>query len=211
MQNVTGKFVLGSNSPRRRELLALIVPPEQITIVSPSSDEEATFDGLNTWSEIEQRLQSIAHVKNEDVLGQLGSGWLCVLTADTVVVGAEPDGTLVALEKPPEEDYENVVRDWFTRYYLGRTHVAATAVCLTLPDGSTHKHVVKTEVTFAASAAEHLDWYLATDEPRGKAGGYAIQGAGSLFVERVEGSLSNVVGLPLRTVREMLLAAKIAI
>jgi septum formation protein len=59
-------------------------------------------------------------------------------------------------------------------------------------------------VTFGADGQPFLEWYLATGEPRGKAGGYALQGAGSLFVERVNGSPSNVVGLPLRETWEVL-------
>ena len=64
----------------------------------------------------------------------------------------------------------------------------------------------ETQVTFYDQEyiRARLDWYLSTQESRGKAGGYAIQGAGSIFVNRIEGSLSNVVGLPLETVFEML-------
>ena len=62
---------------------------------------------------------------------------------------------------------------------------------------------MKSEVTFRADSERWIDWYLATGEPKGKAGGYAIQGAGSIFVARVEGSLSNVVGLPLRELWEI--------
>ena len=63
---------------------------------------------------------------------------------------------------------------------------------------------MRTDVTFRADAKKWLDWYLDTDEPLGKAGGYALQGAGSLFVEQVTGSISNVVGLPLEAAIECL-------
>jgi septum formation protein len=72
-----------------------------------------------------------------------------------------------------------------------------TALCVTTPAGDRQERVVTTRVTFRADAAEWVDWYLRTEEPRGKAGGYGLQGAGSLFVERIEGSPSNVIGLPL--------------
>ena len=62
----------------------------------------------------------------------------------------------------------------------------------------------RTEVTFRDDAEALLDWYIATEESRGKAGGYAIQGAGSVFVTHVAGSLSNVIGLPLELTVEML-------
>lgn len=79
-----------------------------------------------------------------------------------------------------------------------------TAVVLSHPDGRHLEHVVETRVTMRPENIALLDWYLDTDEPLGKAGGYALQGAGSMFIERVEGSLSNVVGLPLEAVQEML-------
>ena len=56
---------------------------------------------------------------------------------------------------------------------------------------------MKTEVSFHADVSPWLPWYLSTGESRGKAGGYALQGAGSVFVSKVRGSLSNVIGLPL--------------
>ena len=70
---------------------------------------------------------------------------------------------------------------------------------------------MRSEVTFAADGGPFLDWYLSTGEPRGKAGGYALQGAGGLFVERVDGSPSNVVGLPLRETWELLREAGVEV
>jgi septum formation protein len=93
--------------------------------------------------------------------------------------------------------WTNQVRDWFQRYYLGRTHTVLTAVCLSTSAGVRQERLVSTEVTFRADGGRWLEWYLSTGEPLGKAGGYAVQGAGALFVERIEGSPSNVIGLPL--------------
>jgi septum formation protein len=78
-----------------------------------------------------------------------------------------------------------------------------TAVYVTTPDGRFAERLVETRVTFHSDIDRWLNWYLLTGEPRGKAGGYALQGAGSVFIERVEGSLSNVVGLPLEALLEM--------
>ena len=64
----------------------------------------------------------------------------------------------------------------------------------------TRSEVVTSLVTFTPLTAASVDWYLATGEPLDKAGAYAVQGAGGIFVERVRGSVSNVVGLPLHTV-----------
>ena len=63
---------------------------------------------------------------------------------------------------------------------------------------------VTTIVTFVALTAESIDWYLATGEPFDKAGAYAVQGAGGVFVDTVRGSVSNVIGLPLATVARLL-------
>lgn len=212
----TSQIVLGSRSPRRLELLQLIVDPERIVVLPPRSSAEAGFDGLSTQAEIEARLLEIARAKGADVVAQIRSGTAgivadrvgAVITADTVIVAADATGRPVVLGQPPaDENWRNIVRMWFRDYLLGRTHVAATAVCLRTADGATYERTVSTRVTFHAEADARVEWYLSTGEPRGKAGGYAIQGAGGLFVSRIEGSPTNVVGLPLREMGELLEAA----
>jgi septum formation protein len=212
MERPLERIVLGSRSPRRLELLSLIVPRERIEVRPPRLSDEAGFAGFNTQPEIEARLAEIARAKNADVREPLDPAGPPVLTADTVIVGQADDGTLAVLGQPPQdESWRQAVRHWFRRYYFGRTHAALTAVCLTTPAGRCAELVVRSSVTFCAADEDLLEWYLSTQEPRGKAGGYALQGAGGVFVERVNGSLSNVVGLPLREVREMLEAAGIEI
>ena len=207
MEHPTGLVILGSRSPRRLELLGHIVPRESIHVLPPRDADEAGFDGLTDWSEIEARLVEIARAKAGDVLAQVSDrdDWSALLTADTTIVGTAVDGGLHVLGLPPETgDWQAVVRDWFQAYYFGKTHVALTAVCVAAREGGIESRVVRTDVVFAADGAQWLDWYLESGEPIGKAGGYALQGAGSLFVERIEGSPSNVVGLPLRETEEML-------
>lgn len=212
MEAHPGKLVLGSRSPRRLELLSYIVPPDHIAVVPPRQTEEADFAGLNTEAAIETRLREIARTKNDDVRSQLAPGWQAVLTADTTIVGRTEAGQPVVLAQPPDDDsWRDVVRGWFRDCYFGRTHAALTAVCVTAPDGRRFERVVRSEVTFVADGEPFLEWYLATGEPRGKAGGYALQGAGSLFVERVHGSPSNVVGLPLRETWELLREAGVEV
>jgi septum formation protein len=63
---------------------------------------------------------------------------------------------------------------------------------------------VTTRVRFSSRHRDWLEWYLDSGEPRGKAGGYGLQGLASLFAERIEGSITNIVGLPLEALREML-------
>jgi septum formation protein len=197
--------VLASRSPRRLELLSLLVSGDRIRVLPPSSPHEAGFDGLATRREIEARLVLIAREKCDNVLRQLGreAARSIVIAADTVVLAGERDGELVVLGQPPDDDWAATTRRWFLDYYASRTHLALTALCVVAP-GCRREQVAATRVTFRPDAAEYLDWYLATGEPRGKAGGYAIQGAGSLFIDRVEGSLTNVVGLPLRELLDIL-------
>jgi septum formation protein len=220
-------FILGSRSPRRRELLAHLIPEERIRIVPPHEADEPGFDNLHTDREIVEQLQRIARMKNEDVVGQLAPGtWTGVLTADTTIVASHRDGRPVALGKPDGEGWEERVRSWFLKYYSGRTHRVITAVCVTSPiachgsvsraefgpstrlaepchaegEGSDARQefYVTTEVNLEEISDELLDWYLATGEPLGKAGGYGLQGAGGMFATLVTGSISNVIGLPLK-------------
>ena len=109
-----------------------------------------------------------------------------VLAADTTVV---VDGEI--LGKPRDDgDARRMLR-----LLAGREHSVLTGIAL---HGSSGKaaEVDETLVRFAPLSEAEIDWYVATGEPRDKAGAYAIQGLGSLFVEGVEGSYSNVVGLP---------------
>ena len=210
MRSCPTTIVLGSRSPRRRELLQLLIPVDSIRVLPPTSRQECGFDGLDDWPSIESRLVNIARTKCDGVLSQLqaksangiDNQFAAVLTADTIIVVTEENGRLRVLGQPPEDDsWRDVVRDWFHRYYLGQTHTAATAICVATPAGRRVEHVVTSRVTFHpvdAQTESRIDWYLATGESQGKAGGYALQGAGGVFVSAVEGSVNNVVGLPLR-------------
>ncbi len=211
----SAQLVLGSRSPRRRELLSLLVRPEQIEICPPNGAAEAGFDKLTTWLDIAQRLQAIARAKNEDVREQLSRRTRVeeqttqprlVLTADTVIIATDADGGHQVLGQPPNDViWPDVVRRWFRELYAGRSHIAATAVCLSTWPGSVRlERLVQSYVWFHDDVDEMLDWYLATGEPLGKAGGYALQGLASVFVQRIEGSLTNVVGLPLEALLDML-------
>jgi len=211
------RLVLGSRSPRRLELLRQIHPAELIDVVPPSSTAEAHFEDVYDWPSIERRLLGIAQAKCDDVAGQVrnrlqsGDDARIVLTADTEVIVERAGGSLHVLGQPPADDsWAETVRRWFREDYAGKTHLAATALCverLGKKDASRSQRVsrvVTSRVTFMDDVDRWLDWYLATGEPRGKAGGYALQGAGSIFIAKVEGSLSNVVGLPLAELLEML-------
>lgn len=222
---VSHPVILGSRSPQRRQLLSLIVPSERVLVDPPDNPEEENFDGLAYEAEIELRLREVARAKNESVVKKQTAPFAAVLTADTTIIGFEDvfdpavqqalafddtgfdeeslhlAGRPHVLGQPPEENWQPVVREWFERFYLGRSHKALTAVCVARPDGLRREIVVSTDVHMAELVPgdkQLLDWYLATGEPLGKAGGYGIQGAAGIFVDAVRGSLSNVIGLPLR-------------
>jgi septum formation protein len=210
-------LILGSRSPRRRQLLQQIAPYAEIDVMAPQSAAEAGFVNLADRPSIEQRLGEIARTKAADVLSQIRERerieresktdvayrWDALIAADTVIVVYDKQGRPKVLGQPPEDQtWKDVVRFWFREYYSGRQHLALTALHVAAGDGRTVERLVATEVTFISDVEGRLEWYLDTGEPRGKAGGYAIQGAGSVFVQRVEGSLSNVVGLPLEALLE---------
>ena len=207
-------IVLGSRSPRRLELLKLLVPADCISVCPPQNADEAGFDDLATLPEFEQRILEITQAKADDVIQQLHPASLVddvlVLVADTTVVVTDAAGRAISLGQPPlTADWPQIVRAWFRDYLAGKTHVVLSGVSvIRVParDGQRvlQQRVCRTNVTMRSDVARWLDWYLSTDEPIGKAGGYAIQGAASLFVTQVEGSYSNVVGLPLEETMEML-------
>ncbi len=209
------KIVLASRSPRRRELLGHLISPDRIEIVPPTSAEELGFEGLTTWRSIEDRMVEIASDKLHDTMSQLAgrkhnvatsdrdAAIAAVIAADTVIVAGEESEGLIVLGQPPADDqYAATVRRWFLEYYAGQVHFASTALVVATSDNRSVQRLCRSSVTMTHDVERWLDWYIETGEPRGKAGGYALQGAGSLFVSHVEGSVSNVVGLPLRELLE---------
>ena len=201
-------IVLGSQSPRRRELMQSVIPSEQLIVLPPQNEDEAGFDDCDTESLIEARIHEITGTKLDDVKSQVdarseaadGLAAFTVVCADTIVVvrepGSDPHRPARVLGKPPMPHWQPVVRDWFQRYYAEGPHEVWT--CFGVADGSRRRlQTVRTSVTMGAIDDWWLDWYLSTDEPVGKAGGYGIQGLAAHLVQSVEGSLTNVIGLPM--------------
>ena len=120
-----------------------------------------------------------------------------VLAADTLVVCA---GRVLGKPGSPEEAAEML------RLLSGRAHEVMTGVCL-FAGGAAHAELVKTVVHFAALSADEIAAYVATGEPMDKAGAYHVDGRGAVFITGIDGSPSNVAGLPVRTVLEMARAA----
>jgi septum formation protein len=167
--------VLASASPRRRALL------EQLGIslrVDPPHLDERLLPGEPAGAYVLRLAREKARAVHARHPGAT------VLAADTSVV---LDG--VVLGKPSTTDEAMAM----LRALGGRTHVVLTAVAV----AGTGERLVTAAVTFAAADEAALHWYVATGEPMDKAGAYAVQGIGGFLVERIEGSHSAVVGLPL--------------
>ena len=177
------RLVLASGSPRRRELLALLGLPFDVI---PVDLDESVRPG-EAPVDLVRRLAI-------DKAGAIAVPDVVVVAADTTV---EVAGEI--LGKPVDAtDARRMLRA-----LSARTHLVHTAVAVRR-DARTELEVVTTRVTMAPLTEASIDWYVATGEPIDKAGAYAIQGAGGAFVAAIEGSASNVVGLPLATVVELL-------
>jgi len=174
-------LILASASPRRREILASLGVAVE---VQPSrADEEA----LQIKDDVEF-VRAAARMKLEDVLGACQHSGAYVLAADTIVC---VDGH--RLGKPADD--ADAVR--MLELLAGRDHVVRTAMALgRVGEGVLECRVVETRVWFRPASRDELERYVAAGESGDKAGAYGVQGRASGFVTRLEGSYTNVVGLP---------------
>jgi septum formation protein len=187
-----GELILGSASPRRRELLGLVLPAIPFRVVAPDVDEtvrpaEAAGDYL----------VRIVRAKAHDVAARVAAApgaapTRAILCADTSVI---VDGRV--LGKPADADEGRAMLG----VLAGRTHDVWTAFVIADPQGAPlDEQIVRTAVTFRALGAAEIEAYVASGEGRDKAGGYGIQGHAAAFVEGIVGSSTNVIGLPLAQV-----------
>jgi septum formation protein len=170
--------VLASGSPRRRELLEILGLRFD---VRPAADEETPRP------DEEPAAFAVRAARAKAELVAKGHPRLPVLGSDTVV---EIDGGV--LGKPVSTTEARAM----LRLLSGRTHRVHTALALVI-DGRCRSILDTAEVRFRALDDHTIDWYVSTTEPMDKAGAYAVQGAGGLLVEAVNGSPQTVVGLPI--------------
>lgn len=177
---------LASTSPRRRELLQQI--GLEFKVLKVSVDETAL--------EEESPAEYVARLAVAKAMAamELAGGDDIVLAADTTVVC---DGMIIG--KPLNFGEAEAI--WCR--LSGRSHQVMTGVALARGERISHR-VVVTEVHFRTLDAAAMTAYWASGEPADKAGGYGIQGKGAVWVDRISGSYSNVVGLPLAETAEML-------
>ena len=193
------RLVLASASPRRAELLRAagiefdVIPAD----VEEEMDPEETPAGYT---------RRLAQLKAEAVIPHAPG--CAVLGADTVVIIDNQ-----VLGKPADRGEAKRMLTLLS----GREHMVMTAVCLVHPSGPAEAGhdvhtaqssriqtaVARTTVEFAPLGDAEIDWYVASGEPMDKAGAYAIQGLASRFVTRIDGSYSNVVGLPVAVVYDL--------
>lgn len=180
-------LVLASGSPRRREMLENMGVTFSVHV---TDTDESRKDGEAPEDFVTRLARDKAKVAHTD-LQQDGAA---ILAADTIVVQGD-----VVYGKP--KDFEHAQQIWHS--LSANKHQVLTAACL-FYDGRTNVKLGITEVEFGRISPEQMDRYWSTGEPLDKAGAYAIQGYASAWVKSIHGSYSNVVGLPLREVNELL-------
>jgi septum formation protein len=175
----TPPVLLASGSPRRRELLAQL---GCTFAVLPPDVDESVQAGESPTAYVDRLAVEKAHAVEAD--------------PDTLVIAADTTVDLGGeiLAKPVDAADAAAM----LRRLSGRTHRVHTGVAVRR-GGEVRHEVVTSLVTFVPLSEADVEWYVATGEPLDKAGGYAVQGSGGVFVQRVRGSVSNVVGLPLHT------------
>ena len=179
------EIVLASESPRRRELLALM----GLTFtVDPSHEEELP----PRHETVAENVMALAAQKACAVLPRHPGA--CVIGADTVV---DLDGMVLGKPHTPEN-----AKAYLSRLQ-GRTHTVYTGLAVLTPR-STRTAYETTRVTFAPLSEREIDWYVSTGEPLDKAGAYGIQGPACAFVSRIDGDYFNVIGLPVRLLYTLL-------
>jgi septum formation protein len=182
------RLILASKSPRRSQLL------EQAGLtfsVIPSNFEESTV----AMSDPNSYVTALAESKALDISQKHPASW--VIGADTVVL---IDG--IILGKPTSR---GEARDMLQRL-SGKTHQVVTGYCICCKKTSRFfSETVRTDVQFKKLSAAEIEWYIHTDEPFDKAGAYAIQGIGTFLVKSINGSYTNVVGLPVCEIIDFLI------
>jgi septum formation protein len=178
-------LALGSASPRRRDLIAMLGIPFD---VRTAAADETALPGESPRAYVERVARAKLHAVRALDLGDA----IGVLVADTIVIA--PDGGLLGKPRDDEEARATIAR------LAGSSHDVATHFVLAPRARETppmHSQTVTTRVTFRPLSPGEIRDYVATGEGRDKAGSYAVQGIAAAFVERLDGSFTNVVGLPL--------------
>lgn len=182
--------ILASQSPRRRELLALLQIPFDVEV---SGEKEIIPEDACP----EQIVMALAEQKAQHVF--LRHPNHCVIGADTIVV---LDGHILGKPKTAAQAVE------YLSALQGKNHHVLTGVCVKTPHGSLIRYE-STLVRFRPMTIDEITWYVSTGDPMDKAGAYGVQGLACCFVDSVDGNFFNVVGLPLPLLYSMLLELRV--
>ena len=188
-KNITNaELILASQSPRRKYLLEQ-AGLQFAVIPSPFDESAVPPDAPDRY------VQRLAEGKARMVAVQYPKAW--VIGADTIVATGK-----ALLGKPATPEAAQAMLAQLS----GKTHQVYTGFCICRQeDRAEFSQAVRTDVTFKTLSPKEIDWYINTGEPFDKAGAYAIQGMGTFLVRRINGSYSNVVGLPVCEVLEILI------
>jgi septum formation protein len=181
------KILLASKSPRRAEILTAVGWEFEAFPADVDETRNENEDAINY-------VKRVATLKAETIARTFPGD--LVLGADTVVVSGEE----ILGQPRDDEDARRMLR-----LLSGRWHMVLTGVAL-VRFGNPPRMLVEhatTRVLFREMLPDEIDWYVSTEEPRGKAGAYGIQGRGALFIEGIQGDYFNVVGLPIRLVYDL--------
>ncbi|HEV7489011.1 MAG TPA: Maf family protein [Thermoanaerobaculia bacterium] len=186
------RFILASQSPRRRELLASIGLAFDVI---PSDVPEVHQAGESP----EEYVARLSRDKAAAIAAKYNDAW--IIAADTTVLLGDE-----LLEKPADDaDARRMLA-----MIAGKTHIVYSGVTLqNAASGWRDTRVAESEVRMLPLDERDIAWYVSTGEPRDKAGAYAVQGIGAMFIDSIHGSYTNVVGLPLALLFQMLRRAGI--
>ena len=184
------ELILASGSPRRAQLLGEMVRSFRIL---PSDVDEDRDEGETPGAYVVRISREKAESVADGLEPRTGGRW--VLGGDTIVVLEE-----AVLGKPEDGDHARRMLEQLQ----DRRHEVITGICLLNRKQAVYcLEAVRTQVWMRRIEPEEMDAYIRTGEPFDKAGGYAIQGHGGRFIRKIEGSYSNVVGLPMERLREL--------
>jgi septum formation protein len=190
------RFIYLASASARRQMLLRQIDVDFETIVSDISENPKPGEAADRY--VVRAALEKAHVAARRIVEQ-GLKQYPVLGADTEV---DLDGEILGKPRDRLHGLEMLKR------LAGRTHDVLSAIAIVY-DGAEHTALSKSRVTFAPMTATQIGHYWDTGEPADKAGGYAIQGRAGVFVRRIEGSYSGIVGLPLYELNELLSILKV--
>ncbi len=184
---LSGKIILASASPRRSDLLAMMGIPCDI---QPGDIDETVQEGEPPGMHVRR----LSLEKTQELAGRYPDSW--VIGADTIVV---IEGHILGKPSTTAE------AEYMLKMLSGKTHQVFTGITIFRASPATQlTDAVVSDVLFKQIPEEEIRWYVRTGEPFDKAGGYALQGKGAFFIEKIHGSFTNVIGLPLCETIEML-------